>query len=152
MDTKDLLTILIAIITILILYQQWKTNHYKYKLDLYDKRFKVYNALRKFLGLLLQKGIENVTQEEIREYNINIKESLFLFDKDIQDYLELINKKTIDFQHIHQTLVSSKTSVEGGKQALEIYESLSNWFLAQLDESRNKFLKYLKIEKIFPFW
>lgn len=152
MDTKDLLTILIAIITILILYQQWKTNHYKYKLDLYDKRFKVYNALRKFLGLLLQKGIENVTQEEIREYNINIKESLFLFDKDIQDYLELINKKTIDFQHIHQTLVSSKTSVEGEKQALEIYESLSNWFLAQLDESRNKFLKYLKIEKIFPFW
>ena len=73
-----IITVLISIITVLILYQQMKTNRYKYKLDLYDKRFKVYNALREFLGKILTQGIENISNGDLVKFNISTKESIFL--------------------------------------------------------------------------
>ena len=41
-----LLTPTIAIITTYIAYEQWRTNRNKLKLDLFDRRFAVYDAMR----------------------------------------------------------------------------------------------------------
>ncbi len=48
------LTPLIAIIAVYIAYQQYNTNRQKLRLDLYDKRFKVFLGLQSLLIHILQ--------------------------------------------------------------------------------------------------
>lgn len=52
--SSSCLTPLIAIITAYIAYQQYNTNRQKLKLDLYDKRFKVFLGLQSLLIHILQ--------------------------------------------------------------------------------------------------
>ena len=47
--SKALLTPIIAIVTVYIAYQQWKTNELKLKLEKYDRRLRVYEEVIKIL-------------------------------------------------------------------------------------------------------
>lgn len=58
MDAKDavalfnaFLTPLIAIVAVYIAWQQWQTNKHKLELELYDRRLRIYEEVRKILSI-----------------------------------------------------------------------------------------------------
>jgi hypothetical protein len=56
----------------------------KLNLDLYDKRFNVFIAARRFLGEFEKQGGTSV--EEIRAFSSGVAEGIFLFDNQVKEY------------------------------------------------------------------
>ena len=55
--SKGLLTPAIGLVAIYIAWQQWNTNRNKLKLDLFEKRFSVFQSTRTFLSSVLRDGL-----------------------------------------------------------------------------------------------
>ena len=66
---------LVALFALYIAWQQHKTNEEKLKLDLFDKRFKVYDATRKYLSKISAEG--TVGNDELVDFLIETNKSYF---------------------------------------------------------------------------
>lgn len=77
------LTLVIACITVYIAGQQWKTNAQKIKLDLFDRRFRVFDATRTIIGLMYTSGVQD---PQLLDFLIKTAEASFLFGPEIEDY------------------------------------------------------------------
>src|SRR5262245_41643961 len=75
----------IAIVPAYIAWQQWQTNRNKLKLDLYERRFKAFAALRDVLGKMYTTGTDETT---LLQLVTQTQEVEFLFDDDIKNYAE----------------------------------------------------------------
>ncbi|MER0216623.1 MAG: hypothetical protein DU481_10660 [Nitrosomonas sp.] len=91
-----LVAIAVAIAASLIQYNQWRTTRDKLRLDLFDKRFRVYIQLFIFLNERLNKT--EFTHEEWREFEFAINESRFLFDKSTYDYIVNLKDLLTDYR------------------------------------------------------
>ncbi len=82
-------TIVIGLIVAYIAYQQWRTNHYRLKLDLYEKRYEVYSAvITIFKEALLEDNY--IASKHIGKYILNTAPTDFLFGKEVNDYLRKV--------------------------------------------------------------
>jgi Flp pilus assembly protein TadB len=61
-----LLTPVIALLGILIAYQQWRTSRNKLKFDLFERRFAVYDAAVQLINFVLEAG--KITPDAMREF------------------------------------------------------------------------------------
>lgn len=128
---KGLLTPVIAIIAAYIAWQQLNTNRQRNKLDRYDRRFKVYHEVIKFLGIMTRDHT-NVTTEDRYNFRWSVHEAYFLFGKDVSKYIDEIYTRTLKITNVDAEPFP--------------YEDL-NWFGDQFDVAREKFRKYLDISK-----
>ncbi len=78
------LTLCIVIIALL----QWRTNHHKLRLDLYDRRYKTYEAVMALLMALEEEvnlgGVD--TSDAVRDFIRNTSSRHFLFKSDIDKF------------------------------------------------------------------
>lgn len=143
MDFWKLVTILIAGFVAWVSWSQHAVNKEKFKLDLFEMRFKVFAAVRKFLSVVLQKG--NIALDDLFEYRANTAEATFLFEEDITDYLKEIDKKGLALMTLHETMAPLPVGDERSKKAEEISEHLG-WLTDQLPELKPKFSPYMKFK------
>lgn len=89
---------IVAIFAAWIAYQQWRTNRDKLRLDLYQRRFQIYEAVVSFyvelLGSKEHMRSETFTQKQ-KEFTKAVRESRYLFDdgSGIHDLLAQLNTK-----------------------------------------------------------
>lgn len=74
-----------------IAYKQARIATAKLNLDLYDRRFKVFEAARAFLNGFLIQG--KFTQEELTKFTTGTSEAIFLFDEKVPRYLDDLRRK-----------------------------------------------------------
>ena len=81
-----LVTAFIAAVVAFIAFLQWQTAREKVLLDLFDKRFAVYEELRSVMGRHLGSGID-----EPAFYNFvrTVSRAKFLFGPEVQTFLEV---------------------------------------------------------------
>ena len=139
-----LLTPVIACIAVYIAYQQYKTNRDKLRLDLYNKRYEVFYSLMKLLAHILQTA--KVEHEQVNEFSREAKEAVFLFDKDISTYLDMVKKKSRDLWAVNEELKDMPRGKERSEKAREV-TNLLHWLTNQFDIATKKFSKYLKFEQ-----
>jgi len=111
-------TSLIAALGLLIAYRQWMTANYKLKLDLFDRRFKVYEATRDFLSRVLAK--DKFDFDDLIEHVGGIEQAPFLFPDRLTDHLKEIRKRAIDLRRLRLKLEvaqASRTGVEAASEA-----------------------------------
>ena len=89
------ITALISFGTLIVAINQWFISHNKLKLDLFNKRYAIVQALRLFLSKA-QNG--RIDEKDIDEYRLSIFEAQFLFDKDMYEYLLSIWESGLDFK------------------------------------------------------
>jgi hypothetical protein len=125
--------------------KQAETARNRLRLDLFERRFTVYEALMTMAAIAAQKG--DVTLEERRTCAIATKGAEFLFNKEIDDYCLKLGKEAtllgLDNHHIDQLKFT------GAKQYLEAEVGKSErmiWFNTQIDEMPKRFAEFLKIE------
>ncbi len=171
---SGLLTPLIAIIAVYIAYQQYQSNkkqgelklkldsenselerkrlsieEYKLKLDLYNKRFRIFEETKKILHKIVQEA--HIEPIELRDFRFSTNESKFLFDNEITLFLEELKTKAFKLNHAEENLKNlNQYPVETGKRETEISKDseLTSWFNSEYENIEYRFDKYLNFKNL----
>lgn len=139
------LALVIGIVGAVLTRQQVKIAHVRLQHDLYDRRFAVFQAARKFLADVMTQGF--ATNEEIRTYFVAVAEAGFLFNDDIAAYLETVRKDAVDLLQCNTML----KSLPVGKQRTATVNRESQIFTRLMEELPvglvAKFKPFLTLEK-----
>lgn len=137
-----LLTPVVAVIGAYIAWRQSRTAQNKLKLDLFEKRFAVYNKARNMLGEIMAKG--TLSDVGLHEYGAGIREARWLMDGEVAKYLgeelwnNAVNLQTYDAE------LDGKPPGEERTRLVQKRADLKKWFYSQyqvLDAKVEKFLK-----------
>ncbi len=136
-----MLTPLIALIALLIAYRQWRTSQNKLRLDLFEKRLKVYEATFNLISTIAGSG--EVPENVDLEYRGGIKSTEWLFDESIMEYLKEIWGQCQLFLHYQSSLVEidNDERIRNSQRRADIRE----WFGKQYLVVEKKFKPFLKI-------
>lgn len=141
---SSLATPIIAALGIWIAYRQSRTARYKLKLDLYEKRLVIYEAVRNAIGTIVTSGKTNSDIE--REFLIGIAGAKWLFDKELEKYLH----ETLWHEIIHLgTLQGELDGLERGPEKTNLNNKrtvLMNALNKRLSELDNRFDKFMHLE------
>jgi hypothetical protein len=138
-------TLIVGLIVGYIAWQQWQVSKAKLRLDLFDRRYKVYDATRKFLAVIMREA--TFSDSQLFEFYAGTSDAEFLFDADIVDYLSQITKHAIDMRSIHARYQSLPIGDERSKQCDAEQEHLL-WLTRQITASTKTFSRYLSFSNV----
>lgn len=124
-----LLTPTIAILALLIGWQQWRTNRNKLKLELFDRRYVYYEAARQLIGGILTSG--KATDQLTFEFLHKTRGAQFIVGEAIASYFDKqLYSKAIDLNCLDAELegfgVGPERSANVRKQS-----DIKKWFNEQ---------------------
>ena len=93
------LTPIIAVLAIIIAYRQYKIQKYRVRIDLFDRRLKIYNAIMDFMSHVRQKG--DASNDQIFNLIERTIDSRFLFKGEIKNHIESLIQQALDIQEIN---------------------------------------------------
>ncbi len=145
---QALLTPTIAVITVFIAWQQWKTNELKLRLERYDRRLRVYQEVVKLLSEACGDG--KALWDPLMKFRAATAEADFLFGPEIRQYLDEIFSRalklraaSIEYRDYTQT---PPPGYDHQKVVKETSEQ-TTWLYEQFQVAKEKFKKYLDINK-----
>jgi len=140
-----LLVPLIALVTTTIIILQYILAKQRWRLDLYDKRYAVYQTTIEYLSNIVAK--KQLTYEEFKDLRIiflrNSMDKEFLFGEDVQQFLHLLSERGSDLGIILWAL----NEVEKNEKNINEKKKLVSWFSEQLEVSSVLFRNYLMVER-----
>lgn len=138
-----LLTPTIAVFGSIIAYRQWRTAQKKLKLDLFEKRFSVYDAVRSFIASVMTSG--KAKDEEMYKFLSGTRETKWLLNDDIATYFdEQIWKNAVELQALDAELEGVPVGDERTKNVRRQGE-IKKWLMAQYKVLDEKFSPFLKL-------
>ena len=84
-------TVFLSVAVVVIAALQWRVADNKLRLDLFERRYKVYNATREFVRVSVQ-DFAHIDQHLI-VFEDQTASAEFLFDADVVNYLQQIRKR-----------------------------------------------------------
>jgi hypothetical protein len=139
-----LLTPTIAVVVAMIAYRQWRTAQNRLKLDLFDRRFAVYDAARNLISSILTSG--KVKDEETLKFLTRTREVKWLLNDGIAEYFDkeiwgqAVELETLDTEL--QILTVQAERVSNVKKRSEI----KKWFRDQYKVLDEKFTPFLNLK------
>jgi len=137
-----LLTPTIAIFGAWIAYRQWRLGQNKLKLDLFDRRFAVYEGARGLLRTIYSSG--RVKDEDLYAFTSATSTAKWLFSAEVENYLrKILYSKAVDLAQLHAELEGVGVGEERTKN-VRAQREIKEWFVAQqsiLDEHLSEFLR-----------
>lgn len=133
----------VALIAAGIAFLQWRLAQNKLMLDLFDRRFKIYEGARDFLRSVMTSG--KAKDEEMLKFLISTREAKWLFDESIAEYLDKeIYAKAVELQTLDSELVGVPVGEERTK-SVAAQRKLKEKLLAQFKVLDEKFSPYLRL-------
>lgn len=136
-------TLVIGGIAAYIAWRQNETSKAKLKLDLFDKRYEIFEETWAFLS-----GAGKLAQnpEPLHPFTNIIPQAGFLFGADIEEYLRIASKKQTEMWSIHAK--SRKNNSVIAPEDIEQLQELSDWFYEEASSGAKRvFNPYLNFEK-----
>lgn len=139
-----LLTPVIAVLGAYIAVQQWRTAQNKLKLELFDRRFSVYDAARTLISSVLTSG--KAKDEEVFKFLSGTREAKWLLNVDVADYFEKqLYHRAIELQCLSSEL-EGKPPGEARTKNVNRQSEIKKWFSAQYDELDRQFEPFLQLK------
>jgi chemotaxis regulatin CheY-phosphate phosphatase CheZ len=138
-------TLFLSIAVVVIAWQQWRVAKNKLRLDLFDRRYKVYDATRKFLAEIQQDA--TFTDSQLNEFKACTSDTEFLFGRDVVDYLAQIRKRALDMR-LHQKLFEPLPVGAERSHHVQAYHDELLWLTNQLTAMTQIFAPYLGFSHI----
>ena len=141
------LTPLIAILAVYIAYQQYKVNHHALRNQLYERRYRVFQATMAYLSEIMRHGKTDF--QRVGQFYAETSEAEFLFTQKVTQHLELLYQKGVALEELGEKLFprdgsQGVTGAERG-QAAKDKADLFRWFSRQLVKTREVFRKEMKV-------
>jgi hypothetical protein len=126
-------------------WQQVQIARVKLQHDLFDRRFRVFDATRRMLANALAKG--DLSDENLRLFTLDTGDALFLFDDDLAKYLgkemwEHVNGLTAMNRALDTPLIEEQQTKFLNKK----FEHLT-WLSEQITGLADRFKPFLQLEK-----
>ncbi|MNV17955.1 hypothetical protein D3C71_1087620 [compost metagenome] len=141
---KALAAPIIAVAALRVSRQQVRINENKLKLHLYDRRLKVYAAVKDLLTALSTVG--TLRQAHLAAFRNQVVEADFLFGEDVQRYIALVDGKARSL--IIETHKNNRPRSDDAESITDPYErvdELHDWFLDQHAEAKRIFRSFLSL-------
>ena len=137
-----LLTPVIALVVGYVAWQQWRTNQKRLKLELFDRRYAVYQAARNLI--LVVSGKAGASDDDALKFRLKTRDSEFFLNDELTLYLNEMYTKVIEISALKRELESLPAGDEKSKKRKEFHELL-RWILNQSDVLAEKFSLFLKL-------
>ena len=135
---------LISVLGALIAYRQSRIAAAKLNLDLYDRRFKVFNAAREFATVVLLTDIES---NALPKFQASTIDAVFLFNEEIEKYLDEFGVKILKLQS-SKTSLEHATTLKARERFTDEVGSQEKVVTAEMDVLVDKFKPFLKLGNI----
>lgn len=132
----------IATIAAYVAWQQWKINERRLKHELFDRNFKVYDAILRFIGSVMASGKAN--DEHLSEFNRETRAAKFLLDDEIVQLIDELYEKAIDLQTYDAELEGLPVGSERSRLVKQRSE-IKKWIYRQFGELDRRFEKTLAL-------
>jgi hypothetical protein len=143
---SGLLAPVVALFAVSIAWRQYKMAKDKLKLDLFDRRYRVYRALMDLFTEISNKG--TVTLADLGTFSRESDQKRFLFKDDLIEYITAVRQKALDLKRLDDTIEKGKEE-EARAKAIDEKLELERWFDAQIDGiAAQKFSEYLDFKKL----
>ena len=114
----------------------------KHNLDLYDKRFKIFEAAGRYLQHLLVEG--RVSETALNEFNIGVAGAVFLFDNDLNIYLDTLRRRSLSLNALTEQLALLEPDAKGRDEVIDKIDAWVTDFKLEYSRLVNAFTPYLK--------
>ncbi len=144
-NPEGFLTPLIAGITVYIAYQQYRTNKLRVKFEAFDRRFIVYQAVKKFIV-----RFNGLDDELVVMFHQETFEAQFFYPSEINDYIKEIATHARDFcKYKREYRDYNQVKPEGydHQNVVSKIQKEREWFAKQIPLINKKFQKYLDLTK-----
>ncbi len=138
-------TLFLSVAVAAIAWQQWRVADNRLRLDLFDRRYKIYDAARKFLAVIIREAA--FTNSELIEFNIGTSDAEFLFRADVVDYLSQIRKHAVHMQTAQRIFEPLPVGKERSRHVQAQHDDLV-WLTDQITELPKMFAPYLGFANI----
>ena len=137
---------IIAVMTVCIAWQQWRTAELKRRNELFDKRYEFYEIVRKFIheACSFSAGVSKETSEAF--FN-QMHKGYFLFGTDIKEYLRQLQEKWFEL-NVKNGCIASCAAED--KLTFNSEKNIITDFF-KVEKSRGveeKFSKYLSLDEL----
>ena len=138
-------TLIVGLSVAFIAWQQWRVARNKLRMDLFDRRYKVYEATRQFLSVILRDA--TFKDSDLFTFYAGISDSEFLFRSDVVDYLTQMRKRAIEMQ-LHQKLCEPLPLGDERPRHVQAAHDQLLWLDEQLTAMSKTFAPYLGLSHI----
>jgi len=87
----SLVAVVVGFVAGYVAYRQFRASRDKLRLDLFEKRYAVYQEVRKVLATTLQEG--TVTYDDVTSFYRKVHGSEFLFGSEVEAFIERVREK-----------------------------------------------------------
>ena len=132
-----------------IAWQQWQANTRKLKLEMYDRRRRIYGEVIAFLSLVLRDFKPDISAVAV--FRCETAEADFLFGSDITSYIDEVFNQALDIREAHleyRNRTQETPPDYDHAKVVAAMRKLEKWFDGQHDIARLKFKPYLDVSQI----
>lgn len=133
-------TLIVGFAVAFIAWQQWQLARSKLRLDLFDRRYNVYDATRKFVAGIVSEA--TFSDAQLFAFYAGTSDAEFLFGSDVVAYLAALRKRTIDMR-MHQKLYQPLPVGEERSRHVQAENDQLLWIGEQLTAMTKTFTPYL---------
>jgi hypothetical protein len=138
-------TLIVGLIVGYIAWQQWQVAKAKLRLDLFDRRYKVFDATRKFLVVIVKNA--RFDDSQLLDFCAGTSDTEFLFGRDVVDYLTQIRTRALDARAHHEELQATPVGDERSRRVHAKQDQIL-WLGEQLGTMTKTFSPYLGFSNV----
>lgn len=149
MADATLVALVLGVATISIAWRQWAVARAKFKLDLFEHRYALFELLWTFLSHHVHDHPETDATHTLLQNSL--PKFHFLFDKEIGDFAS----EALSHGNVHQQALRigrNPVSAEAANQAATDASREYQWFHTEATGLRNRFSPYLQFAKWSRWW
>jgi hypothetical protein len=139
--TQGGIAIVLAIFIAFVAFRQWQTARNKLKLDLFDRRWRIYDGTRDAIAYTLREN--HIPMQQYIEFAALIQDADFLFNEPIHKYLQKIKEEINSLTSISTRL--SDNTLQDRDKLIEIKYQKTIWLseqFVQLKERCGPFFRF----------
>jgi hypothetical protein len=142
---STVISIIAVLVALYVGLMQWRTAHYRLSLDMFEKRYKVYEAVKNIINTVTLHG--GVTPADLNAFYDSIRGAEFLFDNETRNFVMNIGQMSWRAKNARARRERSDHHPQTDK-LIDEEENITK-FLSEQDEGLEAFFRpYLDLSKV----
>jgi hypothetical protein len=138
-------TLIVGLAVVIFAWQQWKVARNNLRLNLFDRRYKVFEATKNFLSIIIAEA--SFDNPQLLTFDSGTSVRGFLFHSDVVNYLSEIRDRALKMREHRRSFESLP---EGNKRSLHVQAESDEllWFTEQITAMTTVFSPYLDFSNV----